>query len=44
MTRGLVGLYCVLLVAAFAAEITGAAEQKKNAAAAPPSKCITGST
>ena len=34
MTRGLVGLYCVLLVAAFAAEITGAAEQKKNAAAA----------
>ncbi len=30
MIRGLIGLVCVLLVAAFAAEITGAAEQQKK--------------
>jgi bifunctional DNase/RNase len=34
MIRGLVGLFCVLVVAAFAAEITGAAEQQKKKDAA----------
>ena len=34
MTRGLIGLFCVLVITAFAAEITGAAEQQKKKDAA----------
>jgi bifunctional DNase/RNase len=34
MIRGFVGLFCVLLVAGFAAEIAGSAEQQKKDAAA----------